>query len=388
MKRQTPAVVLTLCTLAAGALAQPASLPAKPEAVPKSLLISSTPTPPNIEGKRNAALAYYQINELLSKEQKQELAEGFASLNDADLPGEAARKLLAERQAYIQRILRATEISDCDWGVQYQEGFGALLPHLGLLRGYARCLAFDSRRCLAEGDKKGASERIGAMYRLSVHSSRGGFLIGSLVGEAIQALANSEVRRQLEAGRLDVETARAMLSAARGNVGEDTLGYRAAIDIESFMAVDWVQSRYTGRDAGKQLVADLGEVNDDDSKYGAVEGMDGETLGREAEKSRGYYDAVKAAWGSPDAKEKLGSLGEEVTAGKFGKFTFLIGAFDRCHSTMLKGKADLANLIKTLEAFVRGEYTPGQAKNGAQGEAATSAPVPASPTTKPAPAAK
>lgn len=350
------ACLATAMALAPIVMAQPSPVPTPPA----STLKSTPPAPPNLEGRQNAALVYYQLKDLLDVEMVAKLQNAYSDLNDGDMPSEEIRKYLVEQQPYFRRLIEATQIADCDWGVQYQDGFGALLPHLGVMRRYARYLGLDARRCIAEKDLAGAAERYAAIFRLSVHSSRGGLLISSLVGEAIEALAYTQIRGQLNAGTLDVEAARRILDAARKNVGDDTHDYLGALMIEKRMAVDWVQEHYTGPEAGKQFFADLVDMQNDveDPSWAAIQKMDGATLAREIEKTRPYYEDVKKAWTATDATERLAQISKDVEAKKYGSVTVVMGAFDRVHRSMSKGRTDLNLLVKDLEAFVRGEYVP------------------------------
>lgn len=373
---RSAAALLLACALTTAALAQPFQYtPLKPGEAKEPKLESKEPVPPVLQGKQNAALAYHQLRDAVTKEQGAALGNGWTSRDEGPLT-EEHRKLLAEHRDYVQGILRATEIEDCDWGIQYQDGFGALLPHLGQLRGFCRVLLFDSRRCLADNDKRGYVERVNGVYRLSRHASQGPVLISSLVGEAIQATAVAETRQQLDAGRLDVETARGLLNAARGNVGDDTHHYKDAIRMEAYLAVDWVKSRYTGADAGKRLLAELSFMDDGrETETHDVAGMDGEALAREAEKARAYYEEVQRIWDDPDAARKFEEVQKRLEEGKYGTFTFLIASFERCHRSMVKGKSELAVLVKDLEGFVRGEYVPASQRTPAEGGAVEGRPA-------------
>lgn len=355
------------------ALAQPAPM----DQPKKESTLQSTPlAPPSIEGKQNAALLYFQLQDVVPREMATELQNKYSELTAGGVIDDDSRKSLAEYKAFFQKLMDATKVTECDWGIQYQDGFGALLPHLGTLRKYARLMAFDARRCIAEKDMKGAAERYAAIYRMSVHASRGKFLICSLVGEAIQALACISVQERLDAGELDVETARVILNAAKGNVGEDTHLYVESIAMEEYMAVDWVKEHYTGPDAGEQLVNDLaGMEGDEASGFEDIRKMDGATLSREVEKTRTYYVRVREAWKSPASVEQFKLIAADVEAGKFGKATVALGAFDRSHRSMLKGKEQLATTVKNLELFVRGEYVKPadrvvEGKDGAKAETA------------------
>lgn len=369
------AALVAACTLGVVpvVMAQPAPTdPPKKE----STLRSTTPVPPSVAGKQNAALLYFQLQDVIPREMSTELQNRYTELNDGDVVDEESRKKLAEHKAFFQKLIDATKMSECDWGIQYQDGFGALLPQLGTLRKYARLLGLDARRCITERDFKGAAERYAAIYRMSVHASRGQFLICSLVGEAIQALACNQVQAMLDAGNLTPEAARDVLNAARGLVSDDTHNYLGSLRMEEFMAVDWVKEHYTGPDAGARLVDDLTDFEgSDETPYESVRKMDGATLSREVERTREYYTKVREAWNDANSSEKLKVLSADVEAGKFGKVTIAIGAFEKCHRSMLKGKEHLATTVKNLELFVRGEYVkPGdkaaEAMDGAKPEAA------------------
>lgn len=354
------------CMPLAAVVAQPVP-PGMPGAVPESSRSASTPKPPVLEGRQNAAILYTALMEALPKEVTQDLQDRYTALQDSDLPDAASRKLLTDHRDYVRKILDATSVPDCDWGIQYQDGFGTLLPYLGTMRRYARIVSFDARRCIAEKDLKGAAERYAALYRLSIHASRGGCLICSLVGEAIQALACSQAQGQLDVGHLDVEAARTILNAARQNVQDDTHNYLGALRVEEYMTVDYVLQHFTGPDAGARMVKELGEIlGADDASAEAIRKMDGVALAREIEKVRPYFEAVRAAWGADDAAQRFKELEAGVASGKYGKTTIMVGSLGRCQVSMNKGKAQLAQTIKNLEAFVRGEYVrPGQAEKPA-----------------------
>jgi hypothetical protein len=330
------------CAPLANVFAQP--LPAgAPGADASSSLVSSTPKPPKLEGRQNAAILYTDLTEALSKDILGDLQDRYSELQDADFPDATTCKALHEHQDYVRKIIDATNVTDCDWGINYQDGFGTLLPYLGTMRRYARIVALDARRCIAEKDMKGAAERYAALYHLSIHSAQGGSLICSLVGEAIQALACAQTQGQLDAGHLDIESARTILNAARGNVQDDTFNYLGAIKVEELMAVDWAKEHYTGPEAGQMLLKDcLDWADEEGTAWQAIKTMDGETLSREIEKTRPYFKAVRETWTATDGEERLKALAADVVGGKFGRATVAIGAFEHSFKSMTKGKAQLA----------------------------------------------
>ena len=162
----------------------------------------------------NAALHYYRIMCVPFGEAATLVGERRTT--DDWIPDAETAKALENEQGTLVQFIRASKLKECAWGTAYfTDGFEALLPALGKMRSAARMLSADARRLASQGESRQAAERIAAMYRISDHVSREQILIGSLVGVAITAMANGEVKFLMDKGWLDSEGQALIVGAAQ-----------------------------------------------------------------------------------------------------------------------------------------------------------------------------
>src|SRR5262245_43418290 len=85
----------------------------------------------------NAAWKFFEVWDSLSSAQRAELIHAAYPRITQDQPPKldaATRQILLKNQPYIQGLMQAAAMDECDWGVQHQYGADFRLPHLGLLR--------------------------------------------------------------------------------------------------------------------------------------------------------------------------------------------------------------------------------------------------------------
>jgi len=122
------------------------------------LLASSTAMayPPDPD---NAALLYYQgflSHPQLTEEARVhmgDVARGKAA------PDEQVREDIGQSSGAIHFAEAAAKVPDCQWGVQFSEGFDALMPQMAQMRWMTFVLIADARVRAADGDYRGAMER-------------------------------------------------------------------------------------------------------------------------------------------------------------------------------------------------------------------------------------
>lgn len=119
--------------------------------------------------ERNAALLYWQYRHMLSDSDLFSLANQDWKDDASWTPGEALSKSLGANQDAIQTLLRATSQSECDWGVEYERGPSASLPHLSMARLAARVLRADARRLASADDATGATARVVGIFGIARH---------------------------------------------------------------------------------------------------------------------------------------------------------------------------------------------------------------------------
>lgn len=335
------------------ALAQPAA-PAQP-GIP-----TPPPRPPKLTGKENAALLYYRAWDLLSREDATAVGDTFENNAAYHLTPEQL-KVLEANQKYVDLVLHAANTPACDWGIQYDQGWEALLPHLSKMRQTCRFLGADARRCLDAGKPADAAERIAAIARMSDQTRNDGILISALVGAAIASYGCSATDVAFELRSLTPDSARIILNAFREINQEDAFGSRSAILFEGWAVVDWPRTRFTGPAAGHDLRALMAATTEggQEPTESPLEKLDAEQLAVELEKSRPYFEEVTRLWDDPDAPAKLNALNDRVAKGDFGETAkVLVPAFGRARSGISKSLVAVNATIKNLETFISTGQTP------------------------------
>lgn len=123
------------------------------------LAIAASPTPALPPDPDNAALLYYQgflSMPQFSKEARTHL-EDVARGKIA--PDDKVREDIAQSSGAIHLAEAAVKVPVCQWGIQFSEGFDALMPQFAQIRLMTYVLLADARVRAADGDYRGALER-------------------------------------------------------------------------------------------------------------------------------------------------------------------------------------------------------------------------------------
>lgn len=135
----------------------------------------------------NAALQYWQgFAELPTMDQAQrDIVEHFGT---AELNAQAIG-LIESSSNSLRQLHRGAAISECDWGLDKQDGLMMLLPHLGKARDLARIACLRARLEFQRGDAPAALEDLGDVIVFARHSGAGSTLIALLVQVSIEQVA-------------------------------------------------------------------------------------------------------------------------------------------------------------------------------------------------------
>lgn len=312
--------------------------------------------PPDIAGKPNAALAYTKV----WKETPRELILKMSNESD---PGND--EALRDNQAVVESLLSAVEITECDWGLDYEAGFEMLLPELGQMRSTARILVYDSIRLLDDADalknetnQQKAARRLTGLWRMPAHIANDRVLISSLVGIAIAALGEDRATELMQDQKLSVSSAQSILNAVRefSNRGDDPFGTRGSVLGEKEIFLGWVRREYsTGADAGERLLAKLAGEEINPTLKTRIASMNGEQIAAEMDRLEPYYDLALEAWNkpNPEGKAALEKLGQSVSDGEYGALgTVLLPSFTKVYASHSKGMRELKTFKKTLETYI------------------------------------
>jgi hypothetical protein len=165
----------------------------------------------------NAAVRYWTAFALLQDPPANEaatallvrVAEGAAPWDEAQLG-----PILDANSQAIAIMARASTLRSCDWGVEYDLGAHAPIPHLARARVLGRLGVVSGMRLAARGQTSEAVERWLAAIRFSQHLAQGGTLISlasaqSILVPTLRALAN-------EASRLSASSRASVATVVRG----------------------------------------------------------------------------------------------------------------------------------------------------------------------------
>ena len=120
-------------------------------------------------------------------------------------PNEEIREFLKTNRRAIDFVLDASEVRDCDWGLDYSQGCEVLAPPFSKFRNLTFLVAADAKVLAWQGDHKTALGRCLSLKKMSRHVNER-LIISYLVGVAIDAVANRSIVDILSDMPQDIET--------------------------------------------------------------------------------------------------------------------------------------------------------------------------------------
>lgn len=318
-----------------------------PSLLSPAVAATAMATPDN----RNAALYYWRAFYTLDRDFQRAAADMLDEKRTADWrPSDTAITRLKENSDFINQVLTASRIDKCDFGIAYDEGFMALLPHLGLFRQGARILALDAHRLMSEGQPDEAAERIAAIYRMSVHVRNDSVLISSLVSMAMASLAADEALMFAEAGKLTDKGRAAIISAMQPLNQSDGFGAKRAIDTERRIIMSSLRKTLTGPDAGKKLV-EMPVLDFDAAKKEQILAMDEAGVRNALDQMEKAYTDMLAIWDSANYEKGLEDFGAKIQNGEYGVISqVLVPTLGRAKSSDVKAHQRLDEVLRTLRS--------------------------------------
>lgn len=153
----------------------------------------------------NAALFYYQAFMLLVQQDEatrlalEHLIKGKIKSN------EKSQKYVESNRQVINLTVKAAEIPNCDWGLDYSEGLSTPVSHLGPSRNLVRLILADARILAEKGNYKLALGRCLTVQKVGKHFAKDD-LMTYLVGTATTTMANECIQQLLADMPQDMET--------------------------------------------------------------------------------------------------------------------------------------------------------------------------------------
>ncbi|MEQ8316219.1 MAG: hypothetical protein RIE77_10120 [Phycisphaerales bacterium] len=263
------------------------------------------------------------------------------------LPGGELAAELAEIADFMDDLERASRETHCDFQVRYEDGYAALLPHLGHMRNFARLLVTDARRLALAGDTTGAADRLATSLRMARHITGDRILISSLVSAAITDMTIKEAYWLFQRTQDAPEIRQILGKAADRFPADDPHKVELALRTERDLVASLAR-QFRGPTAGREfasLFLPMTGDSEEQSVESELQRLDGGQFKSEVEKAVDAFDLVFEAWNAADPPAELRMLGEHFASGDFGPVAVVVvPAFGRAY------KSD-ARARETLEAF-------------------------------------
>lgn len=306
---------------------------------------------------QNAALRYWRAMWIMGEDTPSPSVDyeglydpNYNHASDGEEPYPSSQ-LLEDRAEAIGLLIEASRLDHCDFGIDYEKGVEALLPHLSPMRRAAQLLVLDARRLLSEGDTDGATERVTAAYRLAEHMTGDLTLINSLVSMACFSLVDSFVETN-EASFNDAHRQTIAQAIARFDA-DDPFGCAKAVRGEATFFGGWMLRRVDNEwSTPDRFIEDFATLFD----FGTADEVRAEVfnttfdsaesfraqLRREIEKYNTALNLMADAWNTPDAEKSLEAIETQIVEGNFGTIArHMAPALGRCHASDMKARATL-----------------------------------------------
>ena len=137
----------------------------------------------------NAAVLYYRACLLYNEDsaiqrELNDLLKGRIQIDE-----EIVDYVTRQNASAIKYFTDGGDAPECDWGLDYSEGYSLVMPQYATLRNLARIVLTDAKITAKAGDYKRALDRCLTVHKMTTHLG-GDILIAYLVGMASNTMAN------------------------------------------------------------------------------------------------------------------------------------------------------------------------------------------------------
>jgi len=328
----------------------------------QSLAQGVMPAAPKQVADPNAALVYWPAWSQITPDLGEKLraidwAKVGASTGESALP-QPYRDAAAMDTLFTvtDELVRASKFARCDFEIRYDDGFMALLPHLGKAREGARLLRLAAHERLVQGNPDAAVAYIGAMVRGAAQIAGDRVLISSLVGFVMGTAACEEATTILESGRLTAAGRDEMLAALRSLDTPDPMNIRATLAFEGEVIPGYLARTYRGPKSGDEVASLLRALNvpgpGSEKAFDQIAALDEAGLKAQLDLVRKVYAETFTAWDLDGDASKLRALTERTAAGEFGPLAaILCPSLERAFGSAQKFRSTLRATVVAVERY-------------------------------------
>ena len=136
----------------------------------------------------NAAVLYYKA--IMSYEVDDEMIDMLDDFRKDKIElNDKIREFVDKNQLIINTVLDASEIKNCDWGLDISQGWNMQMPPLGGIKNLAKLVVADTKILAQDGHYGPAINNCMSLYKMARHINDRVF-ISYLVGIAINSMTN------------------------------------------------------------------------------------------------------------------------------------------------------------------------------------------------------
>lgn len=308
----------------------------------------------------NAAWVYFELWDSVPKDRYDALSS-FGNVpflsNDPVRLAPAQRELWLKSQTYIEGLIRAAAMNECDWGVQHQHGEEFRLPHLRHVRDSYRALHIDVYRCMEDRSALAAAARLAAMVQMSDQTRTDCTLISSLVGASMFLGSTEQVRSLVKEPWCTPAAARMILTACQRIQQDDLFGFVSAMDGERWHLTQWPRQRFRGPLAG----AEYYPVMDDSRGWPFIQypslffiAMGEQQLFADLDRFDAYLAKTLPLWKDPANDLRLRELEVEALEGQFGLAASCQAEhIELSRRALNRARSQVQQMVKELELYIR-----------------------------------
>ncbi len=137
----------------------------------------------------NAAVLYYKV--IATYQADDEMTKMLEDLcKDKIVMNDKIKEFVKKNRLIVDTVLEASEIKNCDWGLDFSQGIKMELPHLSNMRKLAYLVIADAKIQAKDGNYDTAISRCVSVYKMARHINDRNYVI-YLVGISINALTNN-----------------------------------------------------------------------------------------------------------------------------------------------------------------------------------------------------
>ena len=213
------------------------------------------------------------------------------------------RQVIASSKSALHELRKGAAVKQCAWGISFDEGINAVLPHLSKARQLARVACLRAEVSFQQGKAQEATEDVAAVMTLGRHIAADSVLISLLVDYAIEGKAIKTTAAHLPS--LDVDQLKDLSQKLDALPPQPTVAQ--AVLAEKEMYVGWIIRVLSKPDGKQRLIALFNFSGSDAAK---IRKLSREELIASAKQLQEFYDRLaKAVTLPPDqtiqAEERL-----------------------------------------------------------------------------------